>query len=89
MLYPLSNSWYNATVQRTFTQRGKTMAEIYSQDGNEITVGLQGSIVCDEAMQAAKVIAMDRGEAVRLEDGGESWDVHPDGTVEEADSWEN
>ena len=65
------------------------MAEIYTQNGDEITVGLQGSDVCDEAIQAAKDIAIDRGESVRLEDDGEYWDVFPDGTVEEAEPWES
>lgn len=64
------------------------MAEIYSMDGEEITVGLQGSSVCDEAIRAAKRIARDRGETVRLEDDGELWDVHADGTVEHGESWE-
>ena len=35
------------------------MAEIYNGNGNEITVGLQSSSVCDEAMIAAKSIARD------------------------------
>ena len=63
------------------------MAEIYTQTGDEITVGLQGSAVCDEAIRAAKGIASDRGESVRLEDDGECWDVYPDGSVEVADEW--
>ncbi len=63
------------------------MAEIYSQNAEEITVGLQGSQVCDEAIQAAKGIAADRGESVRLEDDDGNWDVYPDGTVEEAEVW--
>lgn len=63
------------------------MAEIYTMDGEEITVGLQGSAVCDEAIRAAKSIAKDRGETVRLEDDGELYDVHPDGTVETGDAW--
>jgi len=64
------------------------MATIYSQDGMEITVGLQGSSVCDEAVQAAKRIAADRQESVRLEDDDGNWDVYPDGRVDEADEWE-
>lgn len=58
------------------------MAEIYTGDGEEITVGLQGSAVCDEAIRAAKRIATDRGEAVYLEDEDDQLTVHPDGTVE-------
>lgn len=65
------------------------MAEIYTQNGDEITVGLQGSRVCDEAIQAAKRIAHDRGESVRLEDDGHCWDVYPDGSVDQAESWED
>lgn len=64
------------------------MAEIYSQDGNELTVGLQGSAVCDEAIQSARRIAKDRGESVRLEDDGEAWDVYPDGSRQQAEHWE-
>lgn len=63
------------------------MAEIYSMDGYEITCGLQGSAVCDEAIRAAKNIARDRGETVRLEDDGELYDVHPDGSVTAGDAW--
>jgi hypothetical protein len=65
------------------------MADIYTQTGEEITVGLQGSDVCDEAIRAAKSIAADRGESVRLEDADGNWDVYPDGTVEEAEPWED
>ena len=65
------------------------MADIYTQNGEEITVGLQGSDVCDEAIRAAKGIARDRGEPVRLEDDDATWDVHPDGTVEEAEEWDD
>lgn len=64
------------------------MAEIYTQNGEEITVGLQSSAVCDEAIQAAKGIAADRGETVRLEDDGEAFDVSPDGNVETAEPWD-
>ena len=63
------------------------MAEIYTQAGEEITVGLQSSAVCDEAIQAAQGIAADRAECVRLEDDGDAWDVHPDGTIKEAEPW--
>ena len=64
------------------------MAEIYTMNGEEITVGLQGLTVCDEAIQAAKRIAADRGECVRLEDDGDLLDVYPDGTIEEGEPWE-
>ncbi len=63
------------------------MADIYTQSGEEITMGLQSSTVCDEAIQAAKGIARDRGESVRLEDGDDAYDVYPDGTVEDAEDW--
>lgn len=62
------------------------MAEIYTKFGEEITVGLQSSSVCDEAIQAAKRIAEDRGEEVMLEDGDERLTVFPNGTVD--DGWE-
>lgn len=63
------------------------MAEIYTQHGEEITVGLQGSAICDEAMLAAQRIAAQRGETVRLVDGDDEWDVHPDGSYEVAEPW--
>jgi len=55
------------------------MAEIYDMSGNEITVGLQGCSVCDEAIIAARNIAGDRNEDVHLVDDGE-WIVHPNGS---------
>ncbi len=64
------------------------MAEIYTQDGEEITVGLQSSTVCDEAILAARGIAADRDETVRLEDDGDAWDVSPGGSIEEAEPWD-
>jgi len=64
------------------------MAEIYSMNGDEIALGLQGCNVCDEAIQAAKGIAQDLGKPVRLEDDDGLWDVFPDGTVSEGDSWD-
>ena len=63
------------------------MADIYTMYGEEITMGLQGSAVCDEAIRAAKAIARDRGETVRLEDDGELLDVAADGTVTLGDAW--
>ena len=64
------------------------MAEIYSQNGNEITVGLQSSTVCDEAIIAAKNIARDIDQTVYLEDDDERKTVHPDGTVEDGWDWD-
>jgi hypothetical protein len=63
------------------------MADIYTMYGEEITMGLQGYAVCDEAIRAAKAIARDRGETVRLEDDGELLDVAADGTVTLGDAW--
>jgi|GEM_PF-5749716 len=62
------------------------MAEIYNRNGEEITVGLQSSSVCDEAIQAARGIARDRDEEVMLEDGKKRTTVFPDGSTE--DGWE-
>ena len=66
------------------------MAEIYSKNGEEITAGLQGSSVCNEAIRAAKNIARDRGEEVMLQDDDGRWTVYPDGTAEEGwdGSWD-
>lgn len=59
------------------------MAAIYDMTtGDVITDGLQGSDRCDEAIQAARRIAADRGEDVELIDDGDSWVVHPDGSTE-------
>lgn len=55
------------------------MATIYSSDGYEITAGLQGCSVCDEAIQAAYRIAEDRDEEVILEDDDGTWAITPDG----------
>ena len=63
------------------------MADIYTMNGEEITMGLQGSAVCDEAIRAAKNIAKDRGETVRLEDDGSLYDVHSDGSITDGDEW--
>ena len=47
------------------------MASIYDyQTAHDIAVGLQGSAVCDEAIQAARASATDRDEPVVLEDDG-------------------
>lgn len=63
------------------------MATIYTMDGYYAAEGLQGSDVCDEAIQIARSIAKERGETVRLEDDDGHWDVDPDGSVSEADPW--
>ena len=57
------------------------MATIYDQDGFTLTQGLQGSIVCDEAIQTARRIATKRGETVYLHDDGTQWRVEPDGAA--------
>jgi len=59
------------------------MAAIYTKNGDELTDGLQGSDVCNEAIRAAKRMARDRGEEVMLEDDDGRWTVHPDGSAEE------
>lgn len=67
------------------------MAAIYTLDGNEITVGLQGCDTCDEAIQAANAWADIRGEQVHLVDDDGEWLVHPaaaDGTRPAADEVE-
>jgi hypothetical protein len=63
------------------------MADIYTMDGEVITQGLQSDSVCSEAIQAAKSIAAERNEVVRLEDGDDVYDVYPDGTVSEGEAW--
>lgn len=64
------------------------MAEIYDTvTGNEITVGLQGCNICDEAIRAAQRIADERGHDVLLVDDDGEWYVHPqiNGRRERAD----
>ncbi len=62
------------------------MAAIYDyENGNEICNGLQGSDACDEAIDAARGIACDRGEDVYLCDDDGEWVVHPDGSREAGD----
>jgi len=54
------------------------MASIYNpQNGQEITVGLPGCTVSDEAIQMAQRIADKRGHDVQLADDDGSWMVHP------------
>lgn len=65
------------------------MAAIYDvETGNEITAGLLGCDVCDEALQAAQRAADARGVDVELVDDDGRWLVHPaqeDGSREAAD----
>jgi hypothetical protein len=59
------------------------MAAIYNyQTADTITSGLQGSKVCDEARQAARRMAAERGETVVLEDDDGNWAISPDGGAE-------
>lgn len=59
------------------------MSAIYDlETGNTITEGLQGSDVCNTAIQAAQSIAKDRGEPVQLSDDDGDWIVHPDGSAD-------
>jgi hypothetical protein len=63
---------------------GRTkMAAIYTLEGNELSAGLQGCNVCDEAIQAAKRFAQQLGTDVHLVDDDGEWIVHP--TDEAAD----
>lgn len=66
----------------------QSYASIYTQDGAELTTGLQVSAVSDEAIQAAERWADRRGEDVELHDDDGVWLVHPnrpDGSRELAD----
>ena len=59
-----------------------TIEDFYT--GDLITDGLQGSTVCDEALQIAKEIAERRDTPVLLgDDDGESWIVYPNREYEE------
>ncbi len=55
------------------------MATIYDSNGNTLSEGLQGSDVCDEAINLARQLANERGEAVTLEDDDGEWEIEPDG----------
>lgn len=58
------------------------MASIYDLDsGQAITAGLQGSSVCNEAINVAKNIAKERRRTVLLEDDDGDWLVGPSGRV--------
>ena len=61
----LSSNWENV------------MAAIYTMDGNELTAGLQGCNTCDEAIQAAHLLADSLGTDVHLVDDDGEWIVHP------------
>ena len=56
------------------------MATIYNLDYEHISEGLQGSSICDEAIDAARAIAFERNEEVVLEDDDGCWIVRPDGS---------
>lgn len=59
------------------------MTAIYDYEtGAELTCGLQGSSVCDEAIHAALRIAAARATPVELHDDDGHWLVEPDGSVE-------
>ncbi|MFM1991296.1 MAG: hypothetical protein RJA99_4253 [Pseudomonadota bacterium] len=57
------------------------MATIYTTDGDYLSQGLQGSDVCDHAIQTARMWAEQRNEAVVLEDDDGVWLVQPDGST--------
>jgi len=64
------------------------MAALYDYEtGEEITNGLQGCNVCDEAIQTAERAADERDEPVHLHDDDGEWLVYPriDGKREPAD----
>lgn len=56
------------------------MASIYDKNGEYLTQGLQGSALCDQAIKAARELAESRNEVVYLDDDGDFWAIHPDGT---------
>ena len=57
------------------------MAAIYDFETNdELTVGLQGCEMCDEALIAAKEMAAEHGTSVELVDDDGRWEVKPNGT---------
>jgi len=59
------------------------MAAIYNvQTGDTIASGLNGSKLCDQAVQIAWRIAVERGETVVLEDDDGDWLIHPNGHAE-------
>lgn len=58
------------------------MASIYDiNTGHEITTGLQGSKVCDQAIICAKQIAVRKRETVILDDDDGEWLVGPRGGI--------
>jgi len=58
------------------------MAEIYTINGEELAIGLQGCSVCDEARRHARAFAADRDEEVILDDDDGLWIIFPDGSRE-------
>ncbi|KKM05265.1 hypothetical protein LCGC14_1755870 [marine sediment metagenome] len=56
------------------------MAAIYDNQSITLADGLQGSDICDAAVQAAFRIAYERDEDIVLMDDDGVWIVHPDGT---------
>lgn len=57
------------------------MSSIYTYEtGETLCEGLQGSNVCDQAIQTAKELAAEREEEVVLEDDDGNWLVDPDGS---------
>ncbi len=65
------------------------MSSIYDyEDGTAITEGLQGSRVCDEAINMARRIASERGEPVHLSDDDGEWIISPDGSRAECSAEE-
>ncbi len=56
------------------------MAAIYDIDtGSELTTGLQGCNICNEALQVAEGLADLMGRDVHLVDDDGEWLVHPSG----------
>lgn len=55
------------------------MASIYDKNGEYLTLGLQGSAVCDQTIKVARELAESRNEVVYLDDDGDFWAVYPDG----------
>lgn len=65
------------------------MAEIYDyEEGYEITVGLQGSKICNEASDTAFDIAKNFNKSVLLVDDDGYFEITPDGTCRELENSE-
>jgi hypothetical protein len=54
-------------------------ATIYDANGETITQGLETCLRSDQALQAARNIAAERGEPVVLHDHDGWWTIAPDG----------